>query len=53
MKKFICYICGHIHEGLEADKKCARCNLSISKLIELSDAGLIFPDEHRIGGFYC
>ena len=49
MKKFICSICGYVHEGSEAPVKCFQCNAPQSKFNEQSGTGLVFADEHRIG----
>ena len=49
MKKFICSICGFMHEGLTAPEKCIQCNAPADKFTEQSATGLVFADEHRIG----
>jgi len=49
MKKFICSICGYVHEGSEAPEICPQCKAPKSKFNEQSGAGLVFADEHRIG----
>jgi rubrerythrin len=49
MKKFVCSICGYVHEGTEAPGKCPQCNAPKDKFNEQSGTGLIFADEHRIG----
>jgi len=49
MKKFICTICGYVHEGAEAPEKCAQCQAPKAKFSEQSGEGLVFADEHRIG----
>ena len=49
MKKFICSICGYVHEGSEAPEKCPQCKAPASKFNEQSGTGLAFADEHRIG----
>lgn len=48
MKTFICPICGHVHEGEHAPKKCPLCNCPGSKFIE-KGSELIYADEHRVG----
>ena len=45
MKKFVCTICGYIHEGDAPPKECPICKASADKLTEK----LIWADEHRIG----
>ena len=49
MKKFICSVCGYIHEGSEAPKQCPQCKAPESKFTEQASSGLVFADEHRIG----
>jgi len=49
MRKFICSICGYVHEGSEAPKNCPQCRAPKVKFNEQSGAGLAFADEHRIG----
>ena len=50
MKKFICTVCGHVHEGTAAPDACPLCKAPASKFTEQDDSkGLVFADEHRIG----
>jgi len=49
MKKFICSICGYVHEGEEAPDKCPQCGAPKEKFNEQASEGLVFADEHRIG----
>ena len=52
MKKFICTVCGYIHEGETAPEKCPLCKAPASKFKEMEEAaegGLQFVDEHVIG----
>ncbi len=49
MKKFVCSICGYVHEGESAPEKCPQCNAPASKFILQSEDSLAFADEHRIG----
>ena len=49
-KKFICTVCGYIHEGDHAPEKCPMCGVPASKFKELTeDAGLSFVAEHEVG----
>lgn len=49
-KKFICTVCGYVHEGDEAPEKCPQCHQPRSKFKELKEEeGLSWADEHRIG----
>lgn len=50
MKKFVCTICGYVHEGDDAPEKCPQCGAAKGKFIEKAPEGKIaFADEHRIG----
>ena len=48
-KKFICTVCGYVHEGNEAPEKCPLCGAPASKFKELKDEALEFVTEHEIG----
>lgn len=49
-KKFICVVCGYVHEGAEAPEKCPVCGAPKSKFKELdTEAELQFVTEHEIG----
>ena len=50
IKKFVCTVCGYIHEGTEAPERCPQCKAPASKFKELAeDGGLEFVTEHEIG----
>ena len=49
MKKFICSICGYVHEGATAPLSCPQCGAPVTKFTEQSGGSLVFADEHRIG----
>lgn len=49
-KKFICVVCGYVHEGAEAPEKCPVCGAPKSKFKELdTEAELTFVTEHEVG----
>jgi len=50
-KKFICTVCGYVHEGEEAPDFCPQCKMPGSKFKEVvvSDGIFEWADEHRIG----
>ena len=50
-KKFICTVCGYVHEGDAAPEKCPQCGVPASKFKELEEqSGAIqFVQEHVIG----
>ena len=51
MKKYVCSICGYVHEGETAPEKCPMCKAPASKFEEMTESenGLEFVDEHVIG----
>lgn len=49
MKKFICSVCGYVHEGTGAPDQCPICKADASKFIEQAEGELVWADEHRIG----
>jgi len=49
MAKFICSICGFMHEGAQAPESCPQCKAPAAKFDEKSGDCLVFADEHRIG----
>ena len=48
MKKFICVVCGYVHEGDTPPEVCPICKAPASKFKEM-DEELQWADEHRIG----
>ena len=48
MKKFICTICGYVHEGDTPPEVCPVCKASASKFEEMK-GDMAWADEHRIG----
>ena len=48
MKKFICTVCGYVHEGDAPPEVCPICKAPASKFEEMSGE-LQWADEHRIG----
>ncbi len=50
MKKFVCTVCGYVHEGNEPPAQCPQCKAPASKFVEKQEnAALAWADEHRIG----
>lgn len=50
MKKYVCSICGYVHEGDAPPAKCPECGASSDKFIaQVSGAGLTWADEHVVG----
>ena len=48
MKKFVCTICGYVHEGNEAPDVCPQCKAPKDKFKEVIE-GQSFACEHEIG----
>ena len=50
-KKFICTVCGYVHEGTDAPDFCPQCKQPKEKfkLMEETGNALLFSDEHRLG----
>lgn len=49
MKKYVCTICGYVHEGETAPDKCPQCSAPAAKFKEQADEVLGWADEHVIG----
>ena len=48
MKKYICIICGYVHEGDTPPEVCPICKAPASQFEEMKDE-LSWADEHRVG----
>jgi rubrerythrin len=49
-KKWICTVCGYVHEGPTPPEQCPQCKVPASKFKELEEeAGLQFETVHEIG----
>jgi len=49
MKKFICGICGYVHEGDSAPENCPQCKAPASKFEEQSSEDMPWAAEHIVG----
>ncbi|AUS98607.1 reverse rubrerythrin [Clostridium thermosuccinogenes] len=49
MKKFVCSVCGYVHEGDEPPKSCPQCKAPAEKFYEQKAESRQWADEHRIG----
>ncbi|MDF2675203.1 MAG: rbr3A [Clostridiales bacterium] len=49
MKKFVCSVCGYVHEGDSAPAKCPQCGAPAEKFNEKKEGTLAWADEHKIG----
>ncbi len=48
MKKFVCTVCGYVHEGDAPPAQCPICKAPASKFVEQSGE-LVFADQHVVG----
>ena len=48
MKKFVCSVCGYVHEGTEAPEKCPVCQAPASKFIAQEEE-MTWAAEHIVG----
>ncbi len=49
MKKWVCTVCGYVHEGEEPPEKCPQCGAPKEKFKLMSDDDMVWADEHVIG----
>lgn len=49
MKKFVCSVCGYVHEGENAPEKCPQCGVPPEKFKEQAGEGMGWADEHVMG----
>ena len=50
VSKYICSVCGFVHEGEDAPDSCKQCNASKAKFKPVNkDGALTWADEHHIG----
>ncbi len=49
MKKFVCTICGYVHEGDAPPANCPQCKAPAAKFIEQVAGEMKWADEHRVG----
>ncbi|MDA8228198.1 MAG: NADH peroxidase [Desulfitobacterium hafniense] len=49
MKKYVCLVCGYVHEGIEGPEKCPQCRAPKEKFIEKVEGEMQWADQHVIG----
>lgn len=50
MAKFVCKICGYVHEGDAAPEFCPQCKAPAEKFDKMDEtAGMVYADEHKVG----
>ena len=48
-KKFICSVCGYVHEGDSAPEKCPQCKVPADKFNEVKETERVWAAEHVVG----
>lgn len=48
MKKFVCTVCGYVHEGDAAPEKCPVCGAGADKFV-VQSGEMNWADEHKVG----
>ncbi len=49
MKKFVCSVCGYVHEGDSAPEFCPQCKVPAEKFIEQKSGEMSWAAEHVVG----
>lgn len=49
MKKWICPVCGYVHEGDTPPEFCPQCKVPGSRFTEVKEEGLLWAAEHVVG----
>jgi len=49
MKKFVCKVCGYVHEGEEAPEVCPVCGAGKDAFVEKTEDDFAWADEHKVG----
>lgn len=49
MKKWVCTVCGYVHEGDQPPAECPQCKAKADKFTEKQEGKLAWADEHVIG----
>ena len=49
MKKFVCPVCGYVHEGEHAPEKCPLCKVPGEKFTEMTESERVWKAEHILG----
>lgn len=50
MRKWVCSVCGYVHQGVEPQEKCPQCGAPKEKFVlQEENAQRNWADEHRVG----
>lgn len=47
--KWVCTVCGYVHEGDEAPEKCPVCGVPASKFVKQEESSVTWADQHVVG----
>ena len=47
--KYVCSVCGYVHEGDSAPEFCPQCKAPASKFVEQEENSLAWADQHVVG----
>ena len=49
MSKFVCTVCGYVHEGDSAPEQCPVCKVGPDKFVEQKEEERVWAAEHVVG----
>ena len=49
MAKFVCSVCGYVHEGDSAPERCPQCKVPADKFNKMEEDKLTWAAEHVVG----
>ena len=49
MAKFVCKVCGYVHEGDSAPERCPQCKVPADKFEKVEEAKKVWAAEHVVG----
>ena len=49
MKKYVCPVCGYVHEGNEPPEKCPQCGIPGERFTEVKEENFTWAAEHVVG----
>ncbi len=49
MAKFVCSVCGYVHEGDAAPEKCPQCKVPATKFVKQEESAKTWAAEHVVG----
>ena len=49
MSKFVCKVCGYIHEGDSAPARCPQCGVPADKFTKVEEKNRTWATEHVVG----